>query len=184
MTLTSTKLVTAEELLAMGDMGRCQLIRGAIVMMAPAGIEHGDIAGQLFFRVKSFVDRKKLGKVLAPETGFVIARNPDTVRAPDVAFVRKARWPKRRHTGFFQGAPDLAIEVLSPSDRWSEVIAKVNAWLAAGATSVWVVDPSNRSIEIYRSGNRVFRHGGSDTIRDEPTLPDFVLKLDVVFGRI
>jgi Uma2 family endonuclease len=182
MTATSTKTVTADQLLDMRDVGRCELIGGEVVVIAPSGIEHGDIAGQLLFLLKSFVDRKKLGRVLAAETGFRIARNHDTVRAPDVAFVRKGRWPRRRHTGFFPGAPDLAIEVLSPSDRWSDVIAKVNAWLGAGAISVWVVDPANRSIDIYRGGNQVFRYKRPDAIRDEPTLPGFVLRLSDLFG--
>jgi Uma2 family endonuclease len=84
--------------------------------------------------------------------------------------------------GFFPGAPDLAVEVVSPSDRLSEVTAKVDEWLAVGATAVWVVDPPNRTITVYRADNQVLRYGASDELRDEPALPGFHLKVNQFFG--
>lgn len=182
MTATVTKPITAEELLKMGDIGRCELVRGEIVHMTPAGFEHGGYAGEFGFRVKMYVDKRKLGKVLAAETGFVLSRNPDTVRAPDVAFVRKGRVPRGRLRGFFEGAPDLAIEVLLPDDRMTEVNTKVNEWLAAGTRSVWVVDPLNQTVTIYRKDGQILRYSAADTIRDEPTLPGFTLKLQEIFN--
>ena len=179
---TTTKPITAEELLAMGDIGRCELVKGEIIHMAPASAEHGDVAAELLYFIKEFVRRKKLGKVYAAETGFTIARNPDTTRAPDVAFVRAERVPKTYRRGFFDGPPDLAVEVLSPDDRASDVLTKIDGWLAAGAISVWVVDPRTRSIEIYRQGLKVVRFAQADALRDEPTLPGFELKLADVFG--
>jgi Uma2 family endonuclease len=143
---TAVTPITAEQLLDMGDIGRCELVRGEIVRIPLAEFEHGDIAGELFYLVKQFVSTRKLGKVYAAETGFIIARNPDTVRAADVAFVRKDSVPSSPVRGFFPQAPDLAIEVISPSDRLSEVAAKVEEWLAAGTTSVWVVDPHNHGL--------------------------------------
>ncbi len=180
--VATTRLITAEELFAMGDIGRCELINGEIVHMPPAGAEHGDVAMEIAFRIKMFVNAQRLGKVYAAETGFTLRRNPDFTRAPDVAFVRTERMPVSPRRGFFDGPPDLAVEVLSPDDRQSEVTAKVDQWLAAGAVSVWVVDPPNRSIEVYRSGNHVGRYRDTDEIRDEPTLPGFVLKVSEVFG--
>src|SRR5688572_23097283 len=106
-TATTTKPITAEELFAMGDIGRCELVRGEIVKMPPAGAEHGDVAGEAFGRLWSFVRQHKLGKVYAAETGFIIARDPDTTRAADVAFVRADRVPPAPVRGFFPGAPDL-----------------------------------------------------------------------------
>src|SRR5437660_1457908 len=107
MTLTPTKLVTAEELLAMGDIGRCELIRGEIIQMAPAGAEHGDVAAQILFVIARHAKAHDLGKVYAAETGFTIARNPDTTRAPDVAFVRKDRVAATPRRSYFEGPPDL-----------------------------------------------------------------------------
>ncbi len=175
--------ITAEALFDKGGIGRCELIDGEVVQMAPAGAEHGDVTMSFAFRIKSHVDQHRLGKVYAAETGFILRRNPDRVRAPDVAFVRTQRLPSGVRRGFFEGPPDLAVEVVSPSATPSEVRAKVDDWLAAGATSVWVVDPPNRSVEVYRQGNQILRYRNSDELRDEPTLPGFVVQPDDVFPR-
>lgn len=181
MTTQATKLVTAEELFEMGDIGRCELVRGEIIPMSPPGAEHGDLAGQLLYLIKSFVVIHHLGKVYAAETGFTIARDPDTTRAPDVAFVRKDRVPAGKVRKYFPGAPDLAAEVSSPSDRASQVLEKVDEWLAAGTTSVWVVDPPTRSIVVYRGGGMIIRYRDTEELCDEPTLPGFSVKLTDVF---
>jgi Uma2 family endonuclease len=181
MTTQAAKLVTADELFEMGDIGRCELVRGEIIPMAPPGAEHGDISGQLLFLIKSFVAVRHLGKVYAAETGFTIARDPDTTRAPDVAFVRKERLPAATVRKYFPGAPNLAVEVNSPNDRASDVLAKVDEWLAAGTISVWVVDPPTRSIVVYRGGGEIIRYRDTDELRDEPTLPGFAMKLTDVF---
>lgn len=181
MTAVSTRSVSAEELLAMGDIGRCELVQGEIIRMAPAGAEHGGIALEVAYRVKLHVDAKGLGKVYAAETGFIISRNPDTVRAPDVAFVGKSRVPAQPRRGFFEGPPDLAVEVVSPDDRLTEVRAKVDQWLGAGTVSVWVVDPPSRTIEVYRAANEVRLYRVNDEIHDEPTLPGFALKVHEIF---
>jgi len=183
MSIASAKVLTAEELFQMGDIGSCELINGELVMMAPAGFEHGGIAVQLTYLMKVFVDKHRLGMVIAGDTGFVLTRNPDTVRALDVAFVRKSRLPRRPHRRYFEGPPDLAVEVISPTDRKSEVMAKARNWLKAGAVSAWVVDPPKRHIEVYRKGVAPVRYGEADVLRDEPTLPGFALKLSDVFGE-
>ncbi|HEY8666274.1 MAG TPA: Uma2 family endonuclease [Tepidisphaeraceae bacterium] len=179
---TIAKPITAEELFAMGDIGRCELVRGKIIKMAPAGADHGDVAGEIFRLIKNYVIDKRLGKCYAAETGFQIERDPDTVRAPDVAFVQAKRVPAGRISGFFPGAPDLAVEVVSPSDSHTDIIAKVDTWLAAGTISVWVVDPRNRIIEVYRAGNQVLRYRAGDELRDDPVLPGFVLKVEEVYS--
>src|SRR5438105_2494196 len=121
---TITKPITADELFAMGDIGRCELVKGEIIHMAPAGAEHGGVAADLLFIIKKHVDANHLGKVFAAETGFTIARNPDSTRAPDVGFVRRDRLPTSPRRGFFDGAPDLAVEVVSPSDTHSDLATK------------------------------------------------------------
>jgi Uma2 family endonuclease len=179
----TAQTITAEQLFEMGDIGRCELVRGEVVHMAPAGAEHGDLAGEIFGRIWSFVRQHNLGKVFAAETGFIIARDPDTVRAPDVAFVGKDRLPRRPVRGFFDGPPDLAVEVISPSDRLADVHEKVQDWLTAGTRSVWVVDPINRLIEVNRAGGQIFRLGPPEELRDEPTLPGLVLNIAELFEQ-
>src|SRR3972149_1026687 len=115
------QITTAEQLLHASGLGRCELLRGELVMMSPSGFEHGRLVTSVSTPLDIFVSGKGLGVVLGAETGFRIARDPDTVRAPDVAFVRSDRVPAAPLSGFFPGAPDLAVEILSPDDRASEV---------------------------------------------------------------
>ena len=152
------EIATADDLLAAGDIGRCELVRGELLMMSPAGFEHGvitqRIAAFLHGYVSGYVSGRRLGVVTAAETGFVLARSPDTVRAPDVAFVAESRLPHGRTVGYFEGAPDLAIEVLSPSDIRDEAAraranGKISDWLAAGCVEVWSVDPASRTVTVH-----------------------------------
>ena len=178
---THTKPITAEELFEMGDIGRCELIRGEIIHMSPSGAQHGDVAAEVLRVLANHVKKFKLGRVFAAETGFTIARNPDTTRAPDVAFVRAERIPKPYRRGFFDGAPDLAVEVVSPGDTHSEVVAKVHEWLDAGAVSVWVVDPPSKSIDVHRRASAIVRYAGDDELRDEGVVPGFVIRVAELF---
>src|SRR5262245_50686281 len=135
-----TRVHTAEDLLQLpaGDQ-RYELVRGELRQMSPTGEWHGDVTMMLGGHLHMFVLQRRLGKVYAAETGFLIARNPDTVLGPDVAFVRAERC--RKTAQFFPGCPDLVAEVISPSDRYTEVEAKANLWLSSGAQAVIVVDP-------------------------------------------
>jgi Uma2 family endonuclease len=150
---TTRSITTADELLLSPDLGRCELVRGRL-MMTPAGFRHGRVAASLTAALEAFVSQGVLGVVTATETGFLIEREPDTVRAPDVAFLRSQRLPAEEPVGFFPGAPDLAVEVLSPDDRASEVNAKVAQWLEAGCDAVWVVDPQNQTVTIFDGPDR------------------------------
>jgi Uma2 family endonuclease len=179
---TTTKHITAEQLLE-GGYDHCELIAGEIVRMAPAYFEHGDIAMAIGGPMRVFVDQQKLGRVLSAEAGFIISRGPDTVLAPDVSFVRRTRVPKGRRTFFFEGAPDLAVEVMSPSDRISQVRAKAARWIAAGAEAVWVVNPSKRAIEVHRAGSAIQQFSGGDILRDESLLPGFSVDVTSVFAE-
>jgi Uma2 family endonuclease len=181
MSVVTTKPVTADELLAMGDIGRCELIYGELVMMSPAGAEHGVVAIRLGRFLSEFVDQKKLGSVFAAETGFKLASDPDLVRAPDVSFVRKARLTKGIPKGFFPGAPDLAVEVRSPDDSRRAVAEKVNAWLAHGAISVWVADPEKMTIDVHHTGDERVTFALHQTLADERVLPGFSMSLKRVF---
>lgn len=153
MSAIETKSVTADELLKMPDDGlRYELIEGELRPMPPAGHDHGRIGMDLGAPLHRFVTINRLGKVYAAETGFLLRVNPDTVRAPDLAFVRQERVEQVGRTkGYFPGAPDLAVEVVSPNDTVSEVEEKVQEWLEYGTRLVWVVSPKLRTVTVYRS---------------------------------
>jgi len=151
-------------------------------MMTPAGFEHGRIVGRISGRLAAFVERHNLGAVTGAETGFQIEHDPDTVRAPDVGFVRAERVPAAPLPGFFQGAPDLAVEVLSPGDRASELLAKVEDWLRAGCQAVWVVDPSRQTVSVYRAGESMMVYRASDTMRGGDLLPGFSVRVSGLFA--
>lgn len=175
------KLVTAEELLRMGDIGRCELIYGEIRHMSPPGAEHGAVAMRLGMYLGMHVSEHDLGVVLAAETGFKIETKPDLVRAPDACFIRKERLRGPLPKGYYPGVPDLAVEVKFPDDTRREVAEKVNMWLAHGSAVVWEADPDAMTVRIHRVGQPAVVLTTQDTIADEPLLPGFVLPLSKVF---
>lgn len=181
MSAIATRLITADELLEMGDLGRCELIYGELIMMSPAGAQHGVVAMRFGSFLTQFVDAQDLGAVFAAETGFKIASDPDLVRAPDVSFVRKARLAAGVPKGFLEGVPDLAVEVNSPGDRKREIAEKIATWLAHGTSVVWEADPPTMTVWVHRVGKPPVRLGIDDVIREEPLLPGFALPLLAVF---
>jgi Uma2 family endonuclease len=177
---TTTRLITADELLAMPSDERCELIAGEIVKMTPPGREHGEIAAEITFLLRGHVGKKKHGSVTT-EIGFILARDPDTVRAPDVAFIRRERRSESPEK-YVPGAPDLAVEVVSPTDRVEEIDSKTQAWLDAGTALVWVVWPRMRSVAVHRPGLPVRTVQGQDTITGEDVLPGFECSVSEFFG--
>jgi Uma2 family endonuclease len=175
--------LTADQLAAMPDTGnRLELVDGELHMMSPAGGRHGRIAGKLFLRIGNHVERHKLGETFAAETGFLLHRNPDTVRAPDVSFVSYERLGEYAdYPGYLPVAPDLVVEVVSPSDQSSEVESKASAWLRAGVRVVLVVDPQTNSIREYRSLDQIrVHHDGFIDLQD--ILVDFQLGVAELFA--
>jgi Uma2 family endonuclease len=172
------KPVTAEELLAMPDDGlRRELIDGEVRTMAPAGGGHGLYVGAIQGHIFVFLLTHPIGVVLAAETGFLLGRGPDRVRAPDVAVVLDANRPRETiGPGYLEGAPDLAVEVVSPNDSTDEVAGKVADWLAAGTSMVWVVYRGPR-IEVHRAGGRLQRLGADDEIDGGELLPGFRMRV-------
>jgi Uma2 family endonuclease len=175
--------MTAAELLKLPRNGkRYELIRGELRTMAPAGGEHGvlgmNLAGPLFQHVRA----NQLGVVLLAETGFQITTDPDTVRAPDIAFVRREHIPA---TGipkaYWPGAPDLAVEVVSPDDTVYEVDDKVLDWQQAGAALVWVVNPRRRTVTVYRSLTDVSVLTENDELDGGTVVPGFRLRVGEIF---
>jgi Uma2 family endonuclease len=146
------------------------------VFMSPSGVRHGHLVVRISRALSEFAESRDLGVVLAGDVGFVLRRKPDAVRAPDVAFVRTARVASGLPAEFFEGPPDLAVEVMSPGDRWPEVERKAREFLAAGAVAVWAIDPEQRIACAY--GAEADRHFGSDDSLSCPALlGDFKLAL-------
>jgi len=144
---TTFGVVTAEQFETESrDLGRAELFDGKVRTMSPSSFEHGRAASRLSRYLDFYVETEGLGAVVGNDVGFIVARNPDTVLCPDIAFVSEARLPSDRLFRFYVGAPDLAIGVISPEDRKKEVAVKTKRWLEAGVMAVWNVNPMNRTV--------------------------------------
>lgn len=174
--------MTAGQLLEIAGLGRSELVCGELIEMSPVGRPHARIVIKLGSLLEAFVDKAGLGEV-GTEGGFILARDPDTVRAPDIHFMAQARLTRASQDGFLEGAPDLAVEVLSPEDRASEVLRKVREYFAAGAKLVWIVDPANRTITVHHSkGDALIRSGG-DEVTGENVVPGFTFRVSDLFPK-
>lgn len=184
MSTTLTKPLTADELLEMPDDGhRYELIEGELRRMSPAGDEHGRVGMELAIPLGSYVKKNRLGKLYLAETGFLLGTNPDTVRAPDIAFVRIERINESPEVkGYRIGAPDLAVEVVSPGDTVSEVEEKVAEWLAGGARMVWVVSPKLHTVTVYRSLTDIVTLTEKDKLDGADVVPGFQMNVAEIFG--
>lgn len=164
--------------------GRAELVKGELIAMSPAGTQHGKIASRLGRYVGNFVEDNDLGEVYAAETGFTIEEEPDTVRAPDVAFVARSRIPPEGEpVGFWAIAPDLVAEVLSPFDVASKVQRKITEYLQAGVRLVWLVDPETQMVTVYKSLHDVHILLLEDVLTGEDVLPGFLLPLRKLFRQ-
>ena len=166
-------LVTAEELPGISIPGKSiELVRGVLMVREPPSTHHGCVAARLSYLIADHVYRHGLGAVIQ-DAGFKIESNPDTVRAPDVAFVSHARVGEIPSTGFVQFAPDLAAEIVSPNDRTGEVLSKVGQWIDAGARLVWVIDPIRARAFVYRDNGDVIVFGRDGALEGDEILPGF-----------
>lgn len=175
--------VTADELLHMPDDGfRYELVRGELRRMTPAGSAHGRIAVRITWRLAKYVEENRLGTVYAAKTGFRLSTDPDTVRAPDVAFVSRARVEAVDEVeGFWPGAPDLAVEVISPGDSYADVEEKVFDWLNAGTKMVVVINPGQRSATVYKSPTDIVALVETDVLDGGVVVPGFELAVREIF---
>lgn len=176
--LIENKLMTAEELLRLPDDGYdYELVKGELVKMTPPGGEHGQIARRLGARLGAHVDTQNLGAVMV-ESGYCLECRPDTVCGPDVSFLAAERIPAEGlPRGFIQGAPDLAVEIISPDDTASEVQAKVQDYLQHGTRLVWVVEPKTRTITVYRSLSDIRILTEHDVLEGDGVVPGFTCRV-------
>lgn len=175
-------ILTAEELFRRPDLEPCELVDGRAIPTAPTGFLHGDIESELSLRLRSYAKETGHGRVAGGEVGIVIRRNPDTVRAADVLFVSHERLGRSPASGYLEVAPELVVEILSPDDRWSEVMEKLSDYFQAGVLRVWVVDPRVRKVFVYRSLSQVETFTDGQTLGDENLLPGFTLAISELFG--
>lgn len=156
---------------------RTELVRGVLVVREPAGYRHGRVSMNLGVLLSKHVERTDAGQVVSGDTGFKLASDPDTVRAPDVAFISRARLPDPQTRGFPALGPDLVVEVLSPDDRPGETLAKVGDWLEGGARLVWVIDPERHAARVYRRDGTETHLAETGTLDGEDVLPGFACTL-------
>lgn len=164
---------------------RYELIEGELYQMAPPGSEHGFVGQKLGWRLAQYVELNDLGAVFAAETGFLLSRNPDTVRAPDASFLTKEQLARcGMPRGYFPEAPALAVEVVSPGDTAEEVDAKIRCWLAAGTQLAWVVYPGGRSVTVYRSLDDIHVLTEKDKLTGNSIVPGFECAIADLFSGI
>ncbi len=179
-TTTQTHLMTAKELMHLNDEpNRHELIKGELLTMPPPGYPHGTVTLNLSILLGVYVKTNNLGRV-ASEMGYKLETDPDTVLAPDISFIARHRVGIRSE-GYRSGPPDVAVEVLSPSDRKSQVERKTALWLELGAKAVWNVDPRKRRVEVIRAdGYRMLFHETDELVDD--TVPGFRVKVSEIFA--
>ncbi len=178
---TIPKRITAADLLAMPDDGkRYELVAGELMELPPPILEHGETQANVGRILGNFVIPRKLGKVFT-EAGFLIAENPDSVRAPDVSFISAGRVASGRLPAYFRGAPDIAVEIVSPSSSEPEAAARALMWLEAGSAAVWMLYPESRSAKVYRPMRNVVELGADDVLDAAPVLDGFAVKVSDFF---
>ena len=183
-TATEAKLLTADDLLRLyGEGVRGELIRGVLCETMPAGHEHGKIVLNLGSALHSFVTPRGLGTLVASDSGVWLEHDPDTVREPDIAFTSAEKIPvDARVTGYAEVAPDLVVEVASPSDSRREVHDKAHMWLSHGVRLVWVVHPETRTVDLHRPDHEVATLADQDALDGLDVLPGFTCAVSAVFG--
>jgi len=179
---TKTILTIEDFSKLVADGSRYELSNGELVPMTPVHFKHGKIVVRLARKLDQFAEERGLGAV-GTEIGFRLSRNPDTLRAPDIAFVAKSREPQGDAAlKFAELAPDLAVEVLSPDDSASDVLKKIEEYLAAGVRLVWVADPATQTVSVYRSLDDVHVLTADQELDGGDVLPGFRVKIADIFA--
>jgi Uma2 family endonuclease len=176
--------MTAEQLLELPGDIPCELVRGEFREMAPGGWLHGSVGMNVNGMLAEHIRKQRLGRSFCAESGFLIERDPDTVRAPDFGFISAKSMPAvlPDERGYWPGAPDFVVEVLSFNDRRREVDEKIADWLRAGVQLLWLVDPRRQTIEIHRPGAEPVELAAADTISGGDLLPGFETNVGALLG--
>lgn len=184
MTTATQKLITAEEFARMPnppDGSQQELVRGVTITMPPPGARHGACCSRVNRRLASFVEDNNLGTVFTNDTGFVTARDPDSVRGPDVSFWTREKLPEVPE-GYIEVAADLVVEVVSPGDRYARVQRKVSEYMTKGVRLIWIIDPDDRSVAVFREGHEPRVLGENESLIGEDVLPGFTCRVADLFA--
>lgn len=176
-------LITGDELYTMVGVESCELIDGRIVPMSPTGFEHGEIEGSLTAALRAYVRQNRLGYVATGEVGIYIQRDPDRIRAADVLVIAKNKLPDGKPRTYLTVAPDLIVEIISPSDSWADLRIKLRDYFAIAVPMVLVVEPATRTVLVYRSITSVQELGRGDTLHGEGVLDGFSIAVDAIFDQ-
>ena len=179
------RLYSGTDLLNHPEWGPCELIRGKVVPVCRPNYIHGKLMTEIASELRSHVKKNRLGSVISGDSGIYLERSPDTVRGPDVYFVSAAREPaKANQDKYLEVAPELCVEIVSPKDRWSNILSKVHMYLAIGVKIVWVIDPQTRVVQIYRQNKGVSMLEADGILCGEDVIPGFELPLKDLFGLL
>ncbi|MBI5564723.1 MAG: Uma2 family endonuclease [Chloroflexi bacterium] len=178
---TERQLMTGEDLAQLPDADLFELIDGRLTPMTPTGQEHGEVEFSIGAELRAFVRAHKLGRVSGGEVGIYVRRDPDTIRAADVLFISNERYARKQSASFLDVAPELIVEVLSPTESWSEVTQKMKEYFAIGVRVIWIVDLAVRTVYAYRSLSDVREFTAQDELIEEQVLPGFAVKVAALF---
>jgi Uma2 family endonuclease len=165
----------------MPDVGSAELVAGEIVTQMPTGHPHGFIESMIAFFLTLFIREHKLGRVLTGEVGIYTQRDPDHIRAADVAFISHERLAQAQEDGFLDVAPELIVEIMSPANTWTEAQEKLAEYFAIDVKMVWIVDPQLEQVHVYRSPEQVKLLRKEDELTGEEILPGFTIPLTEIF---
>ena len=184
-TATAAKLLTAEEYFRLTTPDRpTELVRGEIVEMSPPGFLHGEVCGNVYFALRTFVEDKAIGRVVSNDAGVITERDPDSVRGADVAYYSFQRLPKeQRPKGYPDNPPELVFEVRSPTDRWSDVLQKTAEYLNVGVNVVVVIDPDSESPHVYFPDQPEHILSKEDNLEFPDLLPGFSVSVAEILGE-
>lgn len=172
--MATKTLLTAEEYLELPDTGPSELVRGEVVEMSPPSTRHGAVCANVTALLRQWAKQHKTGHVACNDAGVITERDPDTVRGADCQFISARRLPQGLpERGYPSIPPDLAVEVVSDSDRWAEVMNKVQEYLVAGVVEVWVVEPREEFVQVFRNDAGPVRYDGGDELKSDSVLPGF-----------
>lgn len=179
---TTNRPITGEELLRMTDVGRCELVKGQVKEMPPAtGQPHGRIELEVGHYLREYVVEDDLGQVMVGEVGIYTERNPDSVRAADVLFISQDRLDQASPEGFLDVPPELVVEIMSPTNSWEDMRRKLKEYFDVGVDTVWVVEPSNRAVQVYRGIDEVQTLDEGDVLEGDGPLDGFSMAVDDLF---
>jgi Uma2 family endonuclease len=173
--------ITGETFFKMGNLGPAELVKGAIKKMTPPGYEYSIIENNIGSLLRNFVREQNLGFVMSGETGIFTNRNPDTIRGMDVAFRSHERMAQVKSKSYLDVAPELVVEIMSPSDRWSETNDKLAEYFAIGVKLVWIVNPSRKEVHIYRALTEIEIPKAGETLTGGQVLPGLSIPVADLF---